>query len=177
MDRAGKKVTSLTPDEIKIIFELANSGGGQEEAQRRLAERNKTTVNRAYNVAVQFELRGISNLGSNIAEEIAKAAKYGATATRVNDLFLQWRAWQGERQVKDPLDQLLTVKRRQHEKFLLTGLRGLGRSPLPHEPPEYWEWFTGTPRRKPREWMLSDIALPDTLEIKCLLRHLEGCIT
>jgi hypothetical protein len=173
MDRAGRKSTPPTPDEIKIIFELASSGGGQEETQRRLAGRDRTTVNRTYNVAVELELRGISNLDSSTAEAIAEAAKYKATVTRVKDLFLQWRAWQGERLVKPQPEPLLTVKHREHEKFLVSGLHGLGRSPLPRELPEYWNWSTGTPKRKPREWMLSDIALPDTSEIRCLKRHLE----
>ena len=57
MDRAGKQATPLTPDEMSTIFELASSGRGQEEAQQRLAVRNRTTINRAYNVAVEFELR------------------------------------------------------------------------------------------------------------------------
>lgn len=93
MDRAGKQATPLTPDETRTIFELASSGRGQEETQQRLAVRNRTTIKRAYNVAVEFELRETTGLDDTTADQIAKAARYGATVTRVKDLFVQWRMW------------------------------------------------------------------------------------
>ena len=100
MDRAGRQSTPLTPDEMSTIFELARNGRGQEEARQRLA-RNRTTVNRAYNVAVEFELRETTSLDNTTADQIAKAAKYGATVTRVKDLFLQWRMWKGRIEPKE----------------------------------------------------------------------------
>ena len=100
MDRAGTRATPLTPDEMSTIFELASSGRGREEAQQRLAVRNRTTINRAYNVALEFELRETTSLDDTTADQIAKAASYGVTVTRVKDLFVQWRMWKGR---NDPM--------------------------------------------------------------------------
>ena len=101
MDRAGKQANPLTPDEMRTIFELASSGRGRGEALQRLAVRNRTTINRAYNVAVEFELRETTSLDDATADQIAKAAKYGLTVTRVKDLFLQWRMWKSRNDPKD----------------------------------------------------------------------------
>ena len=100
MDRAGERSTSLTPDEMSTIFELASVGRGQEEAFQRL-ERDRTTINRAYNVVLEFELRELTRLDDATATQIAESAKYRVTVTRVKDLFLQWRMWKRGNEPKE----------------------------------------------------------------------------
>jgi hypothetical protein len=93
MDRAGQQASPLTADESKVIFATLKSGQGQEKARQRLPKRDRATVNRAYNVVAEFERRGITTLDDRTAKEIADGAKYSATVSYVQDLFLRWRTW------------------------------------------------------------------------------------
>lgn len=93
VDRAGQISKQLTEDESKSIFEFVSEGGSHEAARARLPSRNRTTVNRAYNVAAEFRRRALSSLDDATAEEIAAAAMYSTTRHYVQRLFLSWQAW------------------------------------------------------------------------------------
>jgi len=62
-----------------------------------------------------------------------------------------------------------------HHSFLASGLQSLRRPPLSIELPKLWEWSTGEPKGKRGvdDYSVSGLALPDTLEVKCLVEHLE----
>ena len=100
MDRAGKKVTPLTDDEMRKIFEIVNAGDNRKLARDSLEDRDRTTVNRTYNVAMQFERRDLEHIDDSAASEIAGSAKYETTAHYVQALFLRWRSWKGRREIK-----------------------------------------------------------------------------
>lgn len=93
MDRAGEKAQPLTGDELKVIFELVSLGSGQSETQKHLPGRNRTTVNRAYNVASEFACQGLADLDDSKASSIAGKAMYNSTVQYVQRIFLQWKAW------------------------------------------------------------------------------------
>lgn len=96
MDRSGNQATPLTTDELRLIFEAVNAGKEQDEARHSLSQRNRITVNRTYNVVAEFKRRGITTLDDRTAKEIAEAAKYSATVSYVQNLFLRWCAWRDQ---------------------------------------------------------------------------------
>lgn len=73
-------------------------------------------------------------------------------------------------------DPLRMEKNRDHEDFLVSGLRYLMPPPLEFDLPRYsWDWLSGEPRKRvEEEESLSDLARPDTLEERCLRNHLEA---
>ncbi len=87
------KSPPLTTDELKVIFKIVAAGGGQEEARRALPHRNRITVNRAYNVIAELERKDISSHDDITAEKIETEAKYSATTSYVQKVFIHWRAW------------------------------------------------------------------------------------
>lgn len=95
MDRAGYKALPLSNDELRAIFEAVGAVGGRHTTQLRLPDRDRTTVSRAYNVALEFERRGITNLDDSTAQVIAEAAKYSTTVSYVQDMFMLWQQWKG----------------------------------------------------------------------------------
>jgi len=76
-----------------MIFEVVAVGQRPKEARLGLWNRNRTTVNRAYNVVSEFQRRGVTSLDDAMAKEIAGVAKYSATASYVQKVFIQWQAW------------------------------------------------------------------------------------
>jgi hypothetical protein len=95
-DRAGKRASPLTHDELSAVFEAISTGQGLEEARRRLPTRDRVTVARAYNVVLRFEGRSLATLDDKTAAEVAEAAGYSATAHYVQELFIRWRAWKAD---------------------------------------------------------------------------------
>ena len=186
MRRAVKKGTPLTPDELREIFELASRGRGQEEAQQRLPSRNRTTISRTYNVAVEFELRRIETLDNSIAAEVAEAARYGTTITGVKDLFLQWREWKKADGRKSSGAQTLEEMRRHWREDLLPTIRELeGVEPLTHSGQEILPWWLRTqepswPIAKGRVIRIENgsvsirLFVEDRLEWEYLRQHLVG---
>jgi hypothetical protein len=111
MGQSWEKPGELTLDELKVIFEVIKNGRGQEEARKRLSARNRTTVNRACNVAAEFERRKPESLSDNEAAAIAKNAHYDATLHYVQELFLPWKAW-SRREDSRPVLRILYDRRR-----------------------------------------------------------------
>lgn len=170
MDRAGKKALPLTDDELKKVFEVVTAGKGQDEARRCLATRDRITVNRAYKVALEFRLRGVTTLDEDMAGEIAEAAKYSATAAYVRKLFLWWSGWrQGapgkEEHVNDLVDMATIVRNNLQGSRSYDDLVADGRSSI------------GSIRGKDIFWPVPDplvyIAAEEGSEIRDLLRGLE----
>lgn len=107
MDRAGRKAPPLTPDELKAIFGVVRSGRGRAAVRALLSERSRITVDRAYNVLSEFERRSRTSLDDQTAQEIAGAAKYGASVTYVRNMYSHWRTWQRQPEATGPHDELL----------------------------------------------------------------------
>jgi hypothetical protein len=82
---------------------------------------------------------------------------------------LQGQPWQGE------AASHVTDKRRQHEEFLVSGLKALHRYsyPLGHDLPTYLDWATGEPTGDIQQNIERNQSFPDILEVQCLLKHLE----
>lgn len=57
IDRAGQLSRSLSADELRVVFDVVVGQGTRGDARTRLESRDATTVNRAYNVITQFQLR------------------------------------------------------------------------------------------------------------------------
>ena len=96
MDRAGKRATPMTIDELTVIFEIAERIGGDEGRHhviQRLSERDRTTVSRAYKVVSQFEIRGLDKISESEAEVIADSTGYSTNKGYVLKLFLNWKNW------------------------------------------------------------------------------------
>jgi hypothetical protein len=93
VERLGGKATPLSGDELRVLFQVLDEGEDLGEARRRLPRRDRVTVNKAYNVAWEFSLRDLSEINDEVAAEIAKKAKYSATISYVQTLFLPWRRW------------------------------------------------------------------------------------
>ena len=93
MDRAGAKASPLSPDEEVTIFELVRRGGSREEARRRMASRDHSTVNRWYNVVQELALRDLDDLDTKTAQEIAYLARYSTTPYFVQNVLSHWKAW------------------------------------------------------------------------------------
>ena len=93
MERAGKKVPPLSYEELAVIFELVHSGGRQKQARNSLINRDRVTVNRAFNVVSEFSRMNISQLDEEAAQSIAEKSRYSTTTSYVRRLFLQWRGW------------------------------------------------------------------------------------
>jgi len=109
MDRAGNRASPLTTDEFKLIFASARSSQGPGEVRRQLLARDRTTVYRAYNVVAEFERRTVITLDNQTAQAIAEVAKYSATVSYVQDLFLRWRTWHislGFERQPEPIEHL-----------------------------------------------------------------------
>ena len=100
--RAGQSIQQLTNDELKLIFEVVKEGDSQGAARALLPGRNRHTVVRAYNVAVEFSRRALNSIDDAITEQIAEASKYSTTPHYVQRLFLTWRAWTHGEQKFDP---------------------------------------------------------------------------
>jgi len=62
-----------------------------------LPDRDRTTVARIYNVAAEFERRGIDSLDDDMAEEIAESAWYSTSASYVKNKFPPWKNWNEEK--------------------------------------------------------------------------------
>ena len=97
MDRAGTPARRLTQKEIWQIFDAVWSGRSGQELRTQMSDRHRTTIYRAFNVAVQFEPRGVSALNPEEARRIAETAGNSATEAYVEDLFRQWKVWRSER--------------------------------------------------------------------------------
>jgi hypothetical protein len=95
MDRAGRKASQLSSDEMAIVFELLSGGKSSEDARRLLRERgrDRNTVNRLYNVVKELEARDLDTLDHKTVQEIADAARYSTTVSYVQGVHLRWRAW------------------------------------------------------------------------------------
>jgi hypothetical protein len=93
VEPSRRKATPLSLDELHKVFEVVNDGKDQDEARRRLANRDRITVNKAFNVIKEFNLRNMNVIIDDIAGEIAKKAKYSATVSYVQRLFLSWLTW------------------------------------------------------------------------------------
>jgi hypothetical protein len=101
-DRAGKRASPLTHDELSAVFEATSTGGDLKEARRSLPTRDRVTVARAYNVVARFEGRGLSTLDDQTAAAIAEAAGYSATPHYVLELFIRWRTWKATQKKTEP---------------------------------------------------------------------------
>ena len=88
----------LTSDELKTIFEAVAAGEGHAGARERLPDRHRTTVCRIYNVAAEFERRGLNTLDDPTAEEIARRVGYSTDASYANNKFPPWRNWKEEKE-------------------------------------------------------------------------------
>ena len=108
IERAGDTNPALTIDELDVVFEVVAAGEGSEEARQRLKKRNRITVNRAYNVVSEFQRRAPTSLDDAMAKEIAAAAKYSATASYVQKVFIRWQAWKTR---KAPTEQQRRTER------------------------------------------------------------------
>ena len=94
MDRAGQNIRELSDDEVREVFRLIVGGGAAIAARGRLSNRDPNTINRAYNVASEFQRRGLDSLDDETASRIAASARYSTSAAYVRRLFLRWRAEQ-----------------------------------------------------------------------------------
>ncbi len=96
MDRVENQAGPLTTDELRLILEVVNAGGKPGDVLERLpSRRNRTTINRAYNVVVEFERLGLTSLDDAAARNIAETAKYSTSITYVQDLFMKWQSLKG----------------------------------------------------------------------------------
>ena len=93
MDRAEKKVKTLSEAELKKIFDAVRRGKSRDCVCSLLKPRDPTTVRRVYNVALEFQNRGLEVLDDDAACQIAVKAKYGVTSRRVKALFIAWQHW------------------------------------------------------------------------------------
>ena len=93
MDRAGKKARPLSRDELEAIFQAVHEGEEWQEARKRLSNRDRVTVRKAYNVIQQFEVQRPTRLDDTASGLMAEAARYGTTASWVRRVFIHWRDW------------------------------------------------------------------------------------
>ena len=93
MDRAEKKVKTLSEAELKKIFDAVRRGKSRDCVCSLLKPRDPTTVRRVYNVALEFQNRGLEVLDDDAAGQIAVKAKYGVNIRRVEALFIAWQHW------------------------------------------------------------------------------------
>ena len=83
----------MVGDELTVVFQAVAEGETQKWSRERSPHRHRNTVNRAYNVVLEFKTRDLSRLDDGTANEIATAAMYSTTAKYVRDLFLRWQTW------------------------------------------------------------------------------------
>ncbi|MDA0263707.1 MAG: hypothetical protein O3A93_00815 [Chloroflexi bacterium] len=93
MDRAGKLAKQLSGVELEVIFRSVKRGDPQNLARQELEGRNRTTVNRAFNVVSEFQRRALDRIDDQIGGGIAAKAGYGATLRYVQTMFGKWTAW------------------------------------------------------------------------------------
>jgi len=93
MDRAGKQARPLSGDELNLVFVAVARNDDRNKVRQQLLGRHRTTVNRAYNAAAEFERRGLVALDDKTAQQIAEKVGYSATISYVNHLFLSWKTW------------------------------------------------------------------------------------
>jgi hypothetical protein len=92
-DRAGRVVVPLQDQELVLIFTVVQDSGSRGAARKLLRNRDQNTVYRAYAVAREFKLKGLSKVDDDAVRSIVEAAKYSTTGKYVKDLFLKWLAW------------------------------------------------------------------------------------
>ena len=83
MDRAGRKVSPLTPQEIAAVFKVVWTGGSRKEAWERLPRRNRNTVYRAYEVTAELCRRNLEAINRDTAVKIADSAGYSYQSRRM----------------------------------------------------------------------------------------------
>jgi hypothetical protein len=93
MDRAGNKALKLSNDELKAIYQVILTGGGEREIHQGLLRRNRSTVRRAYKVLREIELLNPAAMTDVLAQQIMAEVGYSTSIGYVQDLFLKWRAW------------------------------------------------------------------------------------
>ena len=142
MDRAGKKATPLTHDELQAVFEAVSAGEDAEATRRRLPNRDRTTVNRAHKVVAAFEREGLNTLDDAKAEKIAQATGYSTITTYVHNLFARWRAWKPR---SLPVESGADIPRDPHRMGLIYFGRRLRDRLRPDPPSAQGEFAEGDP--------------------------------
>ena len=160
MNRAGMVVRPLTMIETQTIYEVVLRGDDVSQALRRLPDRNRATVFRAYNVIAQFHLRNLSGIDDETSKEIASAARYSTTVSYVQGLFLRWMGF------KNRFQDMESTSFESMSRNPIPGIDGLADSILDVSEPRlgYWDHLGR-----------ADSALLITLEVRAIAHSERDC--
>ena len=93
----------MDDQELAAIFEVVIRGGDRKEAMAKPQRRHPTTVKRTFNIAAEFERRGLDLIDGSVVQEIAEAAKYDTNASTVKRMFGKWKAWKRNQLEAEPI--------------------------------------------------------------------------
>jgi len=75
------------------LFDLLEANAELKEILKKLEGRDRTTINRAYNVAREIRHKGNLSFDELEIKQIIKVAKYGTTEKYVTDAVYKYKSW------------------------------------------------------------------------------------
>jgi hypothetical protein len=175
----------LEREEALAVFKVALKTGDKrtwkaaQVAVREVSgrQRNQKTIKSALRTALELlkpDASGsVVDIDDNAAKDIAQRVGYGITGRAVQRYAEWFQSYRRQQEEMNNPDDGFNNKRRQHEEFLVSGLKTLRRSPLRPDLPTYLDWATGEPAKDIQQDISRNMSFLDIIEVQCLLKHLE----